>query len=769
MKEKATSVHLEEWLVLLSNTSSIPVVLGSVIRSKDLNDVFATRDEFFAFYARLPREIRPSFILYLDKNLLLRLFDGYSLLEFFKSYHTPNEALGLINFSSFHYDGRPEDLTRLVDWLTWFSQDQERLCSNIYNKIQATWQTCSVSAFLDAYQGDAVKLLQSCIKHVSLGSLLQNPGNISTVLRRFQSHSQATWLIYKNLFSGYHQNKQFRKQYPDEGMRNLISTLDLDQIFKELLGAIGPCSDWNEVLTQRLLGLSNRRLFSLIREKAYYLERAPQLLDRLYKEHPQPARLLAVMRETQYYYRDFLAKVTPPAPPSVQAPPDNASASASLTSLEDLQTAYLRCSSGARPAFLIGIQPAKFKELVDGATLEDWQKLFTGLHQAGDTLFIQHIFKAREVSFTPGQLGCFLNSYQGDTELLRELFYPFKFDNILSTHGGVAEFLDMFHGDFPVFLRRIQKPLDWINCNWGNVYRVHQRSKHDQNANKYLTGWILSHPSVLYELYHEDALYDVMSRLPIDPLLEFLERYQLVIKPENSGDSSNRAGSSSDPCRSYEGILPRLLLSSGRDPRLGRLVYNCYYPDLKDPFWQEESRWLSLFSFLETPEIMAGFMAGLIQDPVKRIAMFDLASQFKSFLTSNQPILQIYYDRHLMAKELLKYWDLCIYAMNREDSSRDFLFLVILTFFIPALMGVISASVYDVCRLRPMRNQIEASLPLGFPHLPPDKILEHANLFFSKCEELRKLPYQPSRFFTPADTGSSTPACLDEPRLTADY
>jgi|GEM_PF-6737623 len=740
---KVTGNDLDTWQILLQNTQIIPPMLAQEIRSSDWSEAFPAHDQFFAWYETcLSNHNRLPFIQCLSEEFLSRIFERYSHLDFFKRFHTPEEACNFITQTNIAYDGRSDDPQMLAAWLAWFAPVQDTLCYAISTHIQEIWKTVSFSAFLDVFPGDAVSVLKPC----GTAAALINPGDIRTVLHRLQADKDAQGAVYQHLFSTYP-----HEQFSQSEMDDLIQSLELDTLVRYLLTQIYTNPVWVETLTDRLLALNDRALASLMCDdstRASKLTHTEQLLNTLLARHPHPNRLKDALSNGRYsnFYHTFLTRnqsTHTSTPVQIDL---------KLSSLEDFTNRYLRCAASARADFLNKINKDDFKHLAGKASIEGVRRLFTRLYAVRDTHFIQHRL-SKYVSSNPTQLACLISIYRNEMDLLTKVFnQQFRFSQAMEREGGLSEFLAGFDGDFPRLLNSLGKPVGWFSSNWGNIYIVHQRSKHDVNANISLCKSILENPSRLYKYYDSKALFDVLNRLPADVLVELLTKHHKIIKPQHVPAAS----SSSDSPRSYAPVIARLLDSRGSEPKLGRLVYQYYYPDLTAPFWQHKSRCLSLFAFLETPEIMTDFMTPLLRNQEGRQALFALEKQFRSFINEQKSFLEQYQACQKTADGWMMYWNMYEDAWNKGSTPDTGLLLLMLFYIVPAIVNGLMAVAYELTKLGPLRYQFEAAQPSCFPRmLPPDKLLEQARLFFGKCEALRAASQGPV-FFAPERIAASS-------------
>ena len=371
-----------------------------------------------------------------------------------------------------------------------------------------------------------------------------------------------------------------------------------------------------------------------------------------------------------------------------------------------------------------------------------WQSFFRHLHSIEDTCFIEHqLFSL--MTKTPQEMAWFMNVYK-DSPLITKLFFghDIRFKRNLERNGGVAEFLRHFEGDFLGLLKRTQTPLGWLNLSVGNVFEVHQQLKTNVDANIVLTRWILRNPEYLHRYYNADALFDVLRRLPEAVLLDYLTTYQSIIVNRET------------PERSYEGMLHHLLLMRGCSPSISRCLYDCYYPDLRHPFWKQDNTRLALFAFLETPEIMNHFIAR-VDDARNLLALETL---IKSTLAPIWPALQEY-DEHVKdAERMLFFMQLLVahgMGVNEKDSPVSLTLLLYLFLLIPAAMGKITAVGHDYLVLLPHRTSIRTLLPPYFPDIAPDQLLRQASLLFETCQKIR-MAQQPVRFFSTQSEAASS-------------
>ncbi|MGQ3891331.1 hypothetical protein [Legionella sp. CNM-4043-24] len=737
MKEKVSPDQLITWLVLLrsNSTGRIPASLQEIFKAYDFSDVFPDYAAFIDFYKELQSTQRLPFALCLSPDLLKKLLHGHPLLHFFKTWHSPEEALRLLNFASFDYDGSEDSLETLLNWLSWFSGHERNLPKPIRSSMVKVINKVSLSAFLEEFKGNPVEFIRAfdvCFKGDWTALKITNIGRIRLVLERLQDDASnpSSFLrlrrkeLFTCLFQDYRQ--KYQECYSEDEIRSMITSLELQNIllYPAILDAIQEEPAWLATLAKRLLHLHVLDLSYLLRETQHKSSVPVHLLEILVRQHREGERLKQSMIR---FFTVFKL--------------DSAITRYRFESLDAFQNSYTRLARKERPDFLNLVEAAAFEEMLNRHQ-GGWQSFFRHLHSIEDTCFIEHqLFSL--MTKTPQEMAWFMNVYK-DSPLITKLFFghDIRFKRNLERNGGVAEFLRHFEGDFLGLLKRTQTPLGWLNLSVGNVFEVHQQLKTNVDANIVLTRWILRNPEYLHRYYNADALFDVLRRLPEAVLLGYLTTYQSIIVNRET------------PERSYEGMLHHLLLIRGCSPSISRCLYDCYYPDLRHPFWKQDNTRLALFAFLETPEIMNHFIAR-VGDTSNLLALETL---IKSTLAPIWPALQEY-DEHVKDAEKMIFFMQLLFAhgmgINEKDSRVSLTFLLYLFLLIPAVMGKITAVGHDYLVLLPRRTSIRTLLPAYFPDIAPDQLLRQASLLFETCQKIRMAQQQVRFFSTQSEAASS--------------
>ncbi|KTD04228.1 hypothetical protein Lgee_0258 [Legionella geestiana] len=725
---KVSRETLEASLILLEGSAQIPSALKSLIAEADFTDVFPERAEFLSWYQQLPQVLRLEMLSLMQPAQRKRLFDGEGVLAFFKAFHTPAEALKIIEAGILEYDFRQPEPQNLADWLSWFPGMQTRLFNVIKPHAASVFRGVSFSEFLERLSGNSVL---STFNVDWLAGHIQIPGNPDIILKHYEGRSYDWWRI-QGLFL-----TQKWPGYSEDTIREKLATLDIQRLVVHACECIVANRGRIKRFCNRLIEMPDAELLSLIQGHTKQLKHAHALLDYLLSNHPRREKLLAAIQEIKSFDTFFECRL----PVLRERSHTIHVAVEALKTLTDfLQSYQLFVPAGIEQSFLDAIPADKMRSLFQYQSTHEMRTFFQQLFEARAYAFLCHPLGLVVVE-TPLRMGCFIDTWEQNMKFLQTLFRGnFKFHDVLHLRdsGGLAEFLEGYRGDFPLFLDKSNVlPFSWVETSiTRDFFAVHQRVKHDSQANALMMRWMLERPQDL-QYYTEDALFDVLNRLPDKPLESWLEKAsaELTARPP------------------LEDVVARILEARGANPAIGRLVCQRYYPDVSSPFWTQNGRWMALFAWLESPEHIAEFMMTRMTSASGDSTLFTLETFFREFMMCHGATLQRISALQRFEDVLLTFCRVLAAQESIESFSAAFLTLLYLALAI--LGGALSQGVHFAAQM-PLRFTFTAQLPVFFPRLPPHELLLHANVFFAKCERLRALPTLSSSAFFARDAASQS-------------
>lgn len=739
LKIRATQEDLNVWLITLKFNDSVPESLMQMIRSKDFSDVFATSEQFFSFYGQLKLEHRVPFASCLDEGLLVRLLSMHSMLTFFQNYLTPELALQFLEFSTIKFDAWYDDKNYIAKWLTWFTGHWQPLLKKFLHIHNMFAKGVSLSDFLTVFSGDAGALLQT--DYLARVIMLSETyplvlGDIHLVLQRVKDHPEMQKTLFEYMFVRHNYYP-----YTPEDMIKLIEGIHLNTILEILSHRTCALPGWINAMKSRLETLPDKQLIALNQDGVMMRKLPPELSS------------LIARRSYSSLTSQSRASKEPESSskPSTINVPAELTESSNMDGLDDLYHGYLKCSDNQRKTFLNAQDPAFFRRLCVTQP-ESFEVFFKRLSFNDEDIFLLMHRLFEDLTATPRTMAYFINAYQlnsrgwlstlANSQLKRKSREPFRyhnqdrFYNVMRAEGGLAEFLKYFKGDFMSWIKSIEVDLRHFEGNWGDVFDVHQRLKHEPIANEYLTEWVLKYPNHLRAHYDVNDLFDVLSRLSVNSLVTLLNEYKHVFISSNCNDDGEKPRSVS---HDYELLLAPLAHVFGHHPQFGRVMYE-FYPDLQHAFWSNENpnHWLMLLSFLETPELISSF---IIANSSKSKDLFELDRKIQACLQPVEGRLQQFEQRQKTMENMLFFWMLCKSMWKREhkiDASEEVLYLVLAAYMVAAMMGLANAHLYDHLQVRALQNDIYQALPECFPRVPLHQLWSNAKLLFEACQKIRQ-------------------------------